>query len=98
MTKTEDPKVDATQPAIAAILPRQIVPGSIVLCSNDRQVGLVDHMQGPITVKLQKDAAGVHHYVPLGWVKKVDVGVNVVRLDRPHDKVESEWSSQPPAR
>lgn len=64
-----------------------------VLCSKNAQLGIVDHMEGSGTVKLTKDKAGQHHYIPLSWVKTVDANVHI---DRPGDQAMREWSTSPP--
>jgi hypothetical protein len=75
------------------ISPSQIKPQMKVVCSKDGQFGVVDHMQGPVTIKLNKDDKGVHHYIPLAWVTRVD---DKVHADRPGEQVMREWSTEPP--
>jgi hypothetical protein len=72
-----------------------IKPDMPVVCSNDGQFATVDHMEGLETVKLNKDKAGQHHYIPLSWIKLVDTKVHV---DRPGDQAMREWSATPPAK
>ena len=76
------------------INPSQIKPNTPVVCSNNRQFAVVDHMEGTETIKLTKDAKGQHHYIPTSWVKSVD---DKVHLDRPGDQAMHEWSTSPPA-
>jgi hypothetical protein len=38
-----------------------------VVCSEDGQFAIVDHMEGKSTIKLAKDSKGQHHYIPLSW-------------------------------
>jgi hypothetical protein len=63
-----------------------------VLCSNDKQFGTVDHVEGS-AIKLTKDDQGQHHWIPMDWVTRVDQHVHV---DRPGDQAMREWSSSPP--
>lgn len=71
----------------------QIKPNTPVVCSNNGQFAIVDHMEGTDTIKLNKDATGQHHYIPLSWVKKVD---DKVHVDRPGDQAMREWKTAPP--
>jgi len=61
-----------------------------VLCSNNGQFAVVDHMEGKDTIKLAKDDKGQHHYIPLNWVTSVD---DKVHLDRPGDQAMREWTT-----
>lgn len=70
----------------------QIKPNMPVVCSEYRQFGVVDHMEGPETIKLAKDKAGLHHFIPLSWVRWVD---DKVHIDRPGRQAMSEWSTKP---
>ncbi len=76
-----------------SITPAQIKPEMKVVCSNDVAFGVVDHMQGPATIKLKKDDKGVHHYIPLAWIASVD---DRIHADRPGDQAMREWSTEPP--
>jgi hypothetical protein len=64
-----------------------------VVCSNNKQFGTVDRVEGT-SIKLTKDDKGQHHWIPLSWVNKVDSHVHV---DRPGDQAMREWSTTPPA-
>ena len=70
----------------------QIKPNTPVVCSNNRQFAVVDHMEGTDTIKLNKDDKGQHHYIPTSWVKSVD---DKVHVDRPGDQAMREWSTAP---
>ena len=85
--------IDTSANAKPSISPSQIKPQMKVVCSKDGQFGVVDHMQGATTIKLNKDDKGVHHYIPLGWVTRVD---DKVHTDRPSEQVMREWSTEPP--
>lgn len=71
-----------------------IKPEMPVVCSKDGQFGIVDHMQGADTIKLNKDKSGQHHYIPLSWVTSTEDGK--VKVDRPGDEAMQEWSTTPP--
>jgi hypothetical protein len=77
------------------IQPSQIKPHMPVVCSNEGQFAVVDHMQGKDAIKLAKDDKGQHHYIPMSWVTIVDEKVHV---DRPGDQAMREWSTEPPAK
>ena len=71
------------------ITANQIKPNTPVVCSNNGQFGVVDHMEGTDMIKLTKDANGKHHFIPLKWVKTVD---DKVHVDRPGEQAMKEWS------
>jgi len=72
----------------------QIKPQMPVVCSQNGQFAVVDHMEGKYSIKLSKDAKGVHHYIPLSWVLSVD---GKVHIDRPGDQAMREWSTTAPS-
>jgi hypothetical protein len=69
-----------------------IKPHMPVVCSNDGEFAVVDHLEGRDLIKLAKDKHGQHHYIPLAWVTSVD---DKVHVDRPGDQAMREWSSEP---
>ena len=71
----------------------RIKPHTPVVCSNNAQFGVVDHVDGTETIKLVKDDKGNHHYIPMKWVKSVD---DKVHIDRPGDQAMREWSDKKP--
>ena len=71
----------------------QVRPEQPVLCSENGQFAVVDHMVGQETIKLKKDAQGQHHYIPLNWVNYVD---DKVHIDRSGTEAMKEWSLTPP--
>lgn len=71
----------------------QIKPSTAVVCSKKGHFGVVDHMEGADTIKLEKDAKGQHHYIPLSWVTAVD---DKIHLDRPLEQAMRDWSTKGP--
>ena len=71
----------------------QIQPDMPVVCSQDGQFAEVDHMEDADTIKLKRDSAGKHHYIPLSWVTSVEGGK--VKIDRPGEEAMQEWSETP---
>jgi hypothetical protein len=69
-----------------------IKPHMPVVCSNDRQFAVVDHVEGRDLIKLEKDGRGQHHYIPLTWVTSVD---DKVHVDRPGSQAMQEWTTTP---
>jgi hypothetical protein len=63
-----------------------------VVCSNNKQFGTVDRVEGN-HIKLAKDDRGQHHWIPMDSVVHVDSQVHV---DRPGLQAMQEWSSSPP--
>ena len=65
-------------------------------CSNEfrsrfyDQFAEVDHMEDADTIKLKRDSAGKHHYIPLSWVTSVEGGK--VKIDRLGGQAMQEWS------
>lgn len=74
----------------------EIKPEMPVVCSMDGQFATVDHMEGPNTIKLNKDASGHHHYIPVSWVTAVEDGK--VKVDRLGEEAMEEWSDEPPLK
>jgi hypothetical protein len=70
-----------------------IKPHMLVVCSNNRQFAVVDHLEGDF-IRLTKDASGQHHYVPLAWVTSVD---DKIHLGRPSSEAMREWTTTPPS-
>ena len=69
---------------------QEIKPDMPVVCSQDGQFGVVDHLEGKDSIKLKNDKEGKHHIIPLSWVTSVDGKVHV---DRPGDQVMKEWKT-----
>ena len=67
-----------------------IKPDMPVVCSQDGQFAEVDHLEGANTIKLKRDEAGQHHYIPVSWVISTDDGK--VKIDRPGEEAMQEWS------
>ncbi len=72
----------------------QIKANMPVVCSENGQFAVVDHMEGSDTIKLAKDDKGQHHYMPLSWVRSVD---DKVHVDRTGDQAMRDWSTKAPA-
>jgi hypothetical protein len=72
----------------------EIKPGMPVVCSENGQFAVVDHLEGTEAIKLNRDKTGQHHYIPISWVNSVD---DKVHIDRPGKVAMREWSSAPPA-
>jgi hypothetical protein len=70
-----------------------IKPHMQVVCSENAQLAIVDHVEGLSSIKLTKDASGNHHYIPLEWVTSVD---DKVHIDRPCRQAMQDWSTTPP--
>jgi len=71
----------------------QIKPHMPVVCSENGQFAVVDHLEGQDAIKLTKDERGEHHYIPVSWVTQVD---DKVHVDRPGKQAMREWSTKPP--
>jgi len=71
------------------------MPNTPVMDSSNSQLGVVDRVEGTDSIKLNKDATGVHHFIPVSWVRSVDFKV---RLDRPRAQVMREWTTAPEAK
>ncbi len=73
------------------INPSQIKPEMPVVCSENGQFAVVDHMDGSDTIKLKKDKWGKHHFIPASWVTQVD---DKVHVDRPGEQAMKEWRTE----
>ncbi|MBK7865151.1 MAG: DUF2171 domain-containing protein [Archangiaceae bacterium] len=73
------------------INPEQIKPDMPVVCSENGQFAVVDHLDGQDTIKLKKDKAGQHHFIPVSWVTSVD---GKVHIDRPGEQAMQQWRTQ----
>ena len=71
----------------------EIRPDMPVVCSQGGQFAEVDHMEGSEYIKLKKDGAGQHHYIPVDWVTSTDNGE--VKIDRPGEEAQTEWTTTP---
>lgn len=69
----------------------KIKPEMPVVCSEDGQFAVVDHMEGKNEIKVKKDEQGKHHFIPLSWVTVVD---DKVHVDRPGDQAMREWRTE----
>ena len=68
-----------------------IKPEMPVVCSENGQFATVDHLEGTDTIKLNRDRAGKHHFIPLAWVTSVD---DKVHIDRPGTQAMAEWKTE----
>lgn len=51
-----------------------------VIASCGKKVGVVDHLDGGALKLTKKDSPdGQHHYIPLGWVERVDSHVHLTK-------------------
>ena len=70
---------------------QQIKPDMPVVCSQDGQFAVVDHMEGQGSIKFKKDKTGKHHFIPVSWVTRVD---GKVHIDRPGEQAMKEWRTE----
>jgi hypothetical protein len=64
-----------------------------VVCSDGEQFATVDHLDKGNTIKLTKDEQGQHHWIPIGWVTRVD---DQIHIDRPGEQAMREWTTTEP--
>ena len=65
-----------------------------VIASCGARIGKVDHVEGNI-IKLTKNdpqAGGVHHFIPLEWVARVD---SHIHLNKNSQDAMREWKAEP---
>jgi hypothetical protein len=61
-----------------------------VIASCGKKVGVVDAVEGPCIKLTRKDSSdGIHHFIPLAWVGRVD---NHVHLSKNSAETEQSWS------
>jgi hypothetical protein len=68
-----------------------IKPEMPVVCSENGQFAVVDHLDGKSSIKLKRDKTGKHHFIPTSWVTTVD---DKVHIDRPGDQAMKEWRTE----
>ncbi len=73
-------------------LQSQIKEHMPVVCADGHTHGQIDHLDGEY-LKLTKDDAGQHHWLPLSAVDHVDEHVH---LNLRHAQVQQEWLSEDP--
>ena len=71
----------------------EILPDMPVVCSQGGQFAEVDHMEGENMIKLKKDSAGTHHYIPLEWASSIENGQ--LKIDRQGEQAMQQWSDSP---
>lgn len=69
----------------------KIKPEMPVVCSENGQFAVVDHLDGKDSIKLKRDKTGKHHFIPTNWVTTVD---DKVHIDRPGDQAIKEWRTE----
>lgn len=68
-----------------------ISDGMDVIASCGKKVGVVDRVEGSAIKLTKKDSSdGQHHFVPVGWVERVDKHVH---LNKDSREAESSWKS-----
>lgn len=66
-----------------------------VYSEDDRLCGVVDRLEVRTnSVKLNRDASGHHHWLPLSWVSDVDY--DSVYLTLTLDQIKKSWKETPP--
>ncbi len=70
---------------------QQIKPDMPVVCSQNGQFAVVDHLEGQDSIKLKKDKTGKHHFIPVSWVTVVD---EMVHIDRPGTQAMQQWRTE----
>ena len=70
---------------------QKVKPNMPVVCSNDGQFAVVDHVEGSDSIKLKKDKMGKHHFIPMSWVTDID---QKIHIDRPGDQAMKEWRTE----
>jgi hypothetical protein len=69
-------------------------PGMGVIAGDGTRVGTVDHLDGTAIKLARHDSPdGEHHWVPLGWVARVD---GHVRLTKPAADARRDWQDDAP--
>ena len=71
-----------------------IKPHMAIVCSDDKQFATVDGVDAN-AIKVTRDQAGKHHYIPLTWITSVD---DRVHIDRPGSKAMADWLDNPPGK
>jgi hypothetical protein len=70
----------------------KILEHMTIVGSNGLAFGEVDRVEGE-AIKVTKDDQGKHHWIPLGWVTRVE---EEVHLDRSGEQAMREWMAEAP--
>jgi hypothetical protein len=91
--RNEEKTIAETWARGPGIDPRRVRPGMRVVCADESRFAVVDHMHGRVTIKLERDEHGAHHFIPLAWVMRID---DEIHIDRARDQAMREWSTEQP--
>jgi uncharacterized membrane protein YtjA (UPF0391 family) len=89
------PAKNAARIEAAAVRPSDLRVGMEAVGSCGGHVGVVDAVEDDVTIRLRRrdeGAAGVHHYIPMGWVGSVG---EVVRLNKTRAEARLQWHLEP---
>lgn len=88
-------KTDMNQQGKAptAVDATKLKPGMLAVCSNGAKFGVVDRIEGTTSIKLTQDEKGVQHFIPMGWVARID---DKVHANLPLDQIQREWTTDAP--
>lgn len=62
-----------------------------VTTAQEEHFAVVDHLESDDLIKLKKDEAGVHHYIPVSWVLSTEGGI--VKVNRTLAQIPQDWQT-----
>ncbi|WP_029148256.1 DUF2171 domain-containing protein [Methylophilus sp. 5] len=62
-----------------------------VITAQAEHFAVVHHLESEDVIKLKKDEAGVHHYIPVSWVISTEGGI--VKINRTLAQITQDWAS-----
>lgn len=69
-----------------------IKPDMPVTTAQAEHFAVVDHLVSDDLIKLKKDDASVHHFIPVSWVISTEGGI--VKINRTLAQVTEDWGSE----
>jgi hypothetical protein len=63
-----------------------------VITAQAEKFAEVDHLESPDVIRLKKDSAGKHHFIPVSWVISTEGGK--VKINRTLSQVKNDWGTE----
>ncbi|MBF4990197.1 DUF2171 domain-containing protein [Methylophilus sp. QUAN] len=71
--------------------PNEIKADMPVTTAQAEHFAVVDRLESDDVIKLKKDGAGVHHYIPVSWVLSTEGGI--VKINRTLAQITQDWQA-----
>jgi hypothetical protein len=71
---------------------KEIKENMPVITAQAEQFAEVDQLVSSDEIKLKKDSAGVHHFIPVSWVISTEGGK--LKINRTLEQVQLDWATE----